>query len=236
MLVPHTTRCGSQFMACGVCGILLLGICASLVGCGRGVSSSLIVTPTAIPTLTVVATAPLDIALSPTATLPPYNSNPDPISPVGWKLFTSTYGHYTIEYPANWITTGSPTLNNFTAFNYNPAQTYGGPVHPPLLSIEVDVIPNPQQLDPIAFLDAAAANDPTGQTPPASTQTRTPVPIAGRNALQVIQQPYREIAYPAVQYYIPNGTSIVLVSQSNAANGMPSNVLTHMVGSFKFTS
>lgn len=217
-----------------VWGILLVGLCASLVGCASVANGTLTGAPAATPTLTVATTA--TVASSPTATLPPYNSNPDPISPVGWKTFTSTYGHYVIAYPANWITTGSPTLNNFTVFNYNPAQTYGGPVHPPLLSIEVDVIPNPQQLDPIAFLDAAAANDPSGETPPANTQTRTTVPIAGRNALQVIQQPYREIAYPAVRYYIPNGTSIVLVSQSNAANGTPSDVLTHMIGSFIFTS
>lgn len=222
-------------MARAVWGILLVGVCASFVGCASSGSSSLTGAAMATPIPTVVATATTTVALSPTATLPPYNSNPDPISPVGWKIFTSTYGHYMIAYPANWITTGSPTLNNFTVFNYNPAQTYGGPVHPPLLSIEVDVIPNPQQLDPIAFLDAAA-NDPSGQTPPASTQTRTPMPIAGRNALQVIQQPYREIAYPAVQYYIPNGASIVLVSQSDAANSMPSDVLTHMISSFTFTS
>lgn len=80
-----------------------------------------------------------------------------------------------------------------------------------------------------------AANDPTGQTPPASTQTRTTMPIAGHNALQVIQQPYRTIAYPVVQYYITNGASMVLVSQSDAANSVPSEVLTHMVNSFSFT-
>lgn len=229
-----TTGCGAQLMAFGVCGILLLSICASLVGCGSDASRTLSVAPTATSTLSIATLT--DITSSPTTTLSPYNSNPDPISPDGWKVFTSTYGHYTIEYPANWITTGSPTLNNFTVFNYNPAQTYGGPVHSPLLSIEVDVLPNPQQLDPISFLDAAIATDPTGATPPASTQIRTPVPIAGRNALQVIQQPYRELAYLAVQYYIPNGTYMVLVSQSNATNGMQSDVLEHMVGSFKFSS
>ncbi len=207
-------------------GVLLSAL---LVGCGTNTAASsptptapIALQPTPTPTDTPTPT-PL-----PTCPTPPASSQTTPISPSGWATFTDTVYHYMIQYPANWIVPyGACSGMAFDVYNYDPRHVGSTP---PSGGLKIEVLPmdNASQLSAPDFYNQLKQQP--GFTPCPAATTRS-MSVGGHDAL--------EVSCPAQNsdvFYVPDGLTMLAVSESISLNGKPSDVLTHMVTSIKFTS
>jgi hypothetical protein len=162
------------------------------------------------------------------------------VAPAGWKTYTSTMHHYSIEYPANWFPDDtSGTTDYLNIYNYDP-QKVSDPEEvppPPYNKLEIDAFTNPNKLSLPDFYAAFRDADPN--SPPASSQQTRTLTIADHQALQVTQQPVEwtggKLDFPSVAYYIASGDEVLLVKEEYSTGGQPSATLTHAVKSLKFT-
>ncbi len=196
-------------------------------------------TPTPPPTPTPT---PTPIPSCPPNNIPTGGTVNEPvIAPHGWKTFTDTQLYYSINYPANWIIPNGPCAGvGFDAYNHVPISAVGGIALPPGgFYIDVSPMSNPSQLSAAAFATSGQANIPGG--PPCKAYTLQPVKVAGRDAVFATCP-----AGPASDgegdlhegdtYFVPDGTTILAVTQRDLVNGKPSPVLAEMVDSIVFTS
>lgn len=203
-------------------------LCVALAGCAtvsEGASGG-----AAAPTTTSAATT------QPAATETPTDSGtgaqPTPILPGTFATYTnSTYG-YSITYPQNWGVEGAnPAAQAFLVFNYNP-QTLSQPTSaPPLLKIEIDAVPNPTNLSPLALFNQSTSGP--GQ-PAVTIQSSQAITLAGRSVQQIIAISAAS-PYPTIYDLIPTGAVTLVLFQTNAVNGQPAPVFTQMLASFKVT-
>jgi hypothetical protein len=162
------------------------------------------------------------------------------VAPAGWKTYTNTMYHYSIEYPANWFPDDtSGTTDYLNIYNYDP-QKVSDPEEappPPYNKLEIDAFTNPNKLSLPDFYAVFRDTDPN--SPPASSQQTRTLTIADHQALQVTQQPVEwtggKLDFPSVAYYIASGDEVLLVKEEYSTGGQPSATLTHAVNSLKFT-
>lgn len=201
--------------------LIALALCLALTGCGAAANATgdgalSLATATATPQSTATAT--------------PQSPSPQPTPlPTGaFTTYTNTAYGYTISYPQSWSVQGAnATSQSFMVFNYNP-QTYQQPYSvPPLLKIEIDDAPNPSNLSPLDFFKQSFSGP--GQ-PAVSIQSSQTATLADHDAEQVIWTNSAS-QYPTITYLIAIGDTMLLISQSNAANSRPSPVFTQMLAS-----
>ena len=70
--------------------------------------------------------------------------------------------------------------------------------------------------------------------PAVTTQSSQATTLAGHNAEEVISMSNTS-QYPVITYLIPKGYTMLLITQSNAANGQPAPVFTQMLASLTIT-
>jgi len=165
---------------------------------------------------------------------------PAPIAPSGWKTYANTTYHYTIEYPANWFPSDtSPAAPYLEVYNFDASLVESADQipPPPYNKYSIDAYANPNGLAMPAFYALYRETDAT--SPPASSQAQRPATVAGRPALEVIQQPVQwsngKIAYPGVTYFVPDGASALIVSELYSTGGQPSTIFAHMIASLRIT-
>jgi hypothetical protein len=167
-------------------------------------------------------------------------SDATPVTPAGWKTYTNTMYHYSLEYPANWFPDDtSGTTDYLSIYNYDP-QKVSDPEEvppPPYNKLEIDAFTNPNKLSLTDFYALFRETDP--DSPPASSQEARSLKVAGSDALQVTQQPVEwtngRLDFPSVAYYIASGDFVLIVKEEYSTGGQPSATLTHVVNSLKFT-
>jgi hypothetical protein len=191
--------------------LLMVGL---LAGCGGG-------NPSGLPDEGAVAT-------------------PKPVAPLGWKVYTNLTYHYSIEYPANWFPTDtSPSAPYLEIYNFDTSQVESADQipPPPYNKYSIDAFANPNGLAMPAFFALYRETDST--SPPASSQTQRPATVAGRQALEVIQQPVQwangKIDYPGVTYFVPDGASVLIIGELHSTDGQPSAIFAHMIASLRIT-
>jgi hypothetical protein len=200
------------------------------------------VQPTAVqPTATTTAVAdscPTHTpgGLAPTATPPA----PTPIPADAWKTYTNTLNHYTVEYPATWRTFDtSATTNVFSVRNYDSAAFPAAAPPPPYNGVEISGFPNPDQKSPLELYLYQQANAEV-KIPPCSQTTQTAT-VGGRAALQIVQWPGATgsgdgpILYPRVQYFVADGTTMLILSEYYSPHGQPSTIFARMIASLTVT-
>lgn len=146
--------------------------------------------------------------------------------------YTNTAYHYSIPYPHNWYGQGNTaTSSSFTVWNYDPQQYQAPQVAPPLFKIEVDAVPNPSHQSPADFF--AATTTGPGQ-PPTTVSTSRAATVAGRAGEEIISTTIPS-PYPTVTYLVPDGGTMLVIYQLNAAADQPSPVFTQMIAGLKVT-
>jgi hypothetical protein len=162
------------------------------------------------------------------------------VAPSGWKTYTNTMYHYSLEYPANWFPDDtSGTTDYLNIYNYDP-QKVSDPEEvppPPYNKLEIDAFTNPNKLSLPDFYAVFRDTDPN--SPPVSSQQTRTLTIADHQALQVTQQPVEwtggKLDFASVAYYIASGDEVLIVKEEYSTGGQPSATLTHAVNSLKFT-
>jgi hypothetical protein len=163
-----------------------------------------------------------------------------PVSAAGWKTYTSTMYHYSLEYPASWFPDDtSGTSDYLNIYNYDP-QKVSDPEDvppPPYNKLEIDAFTNPNKLSLTDFYAVLRDTDP--DSPPASSQETRTLTIGDHPALQVTQLPVEwtngKLDFASVSYYIASGDTVLLVKEQYSTGGQPSPELTHVVNTLKFT-
>jgi hypothetical protein len=115
----------------------------------------------------------------------------------------------------------------FDVYNYEPR--HGGAT-PPSGGLKIEVLPmdNASQLSAPDFYNQLKQQPGFPSCPAATTQ---PLTVGGHDAL--------EVSCPAQNsdvFYVPDGQTMLVISESISLNGKPSDVLTHMVASVTFTN
>jgi len=191
--------------------------------------------PTATPTSTPIPTCKAN-------NIPTGGTITEPvIAPKGWTTFTDTQLGYSIKYPSNWIVPNGPCPGfPFDVWNHIPIPSIAAPALPPGgFYIDVNPMPNPSQLSASAFAEAARPNMPGG--PPCKAYTLAPVQVAGRDAV-LATCPAGSASFSEGDpnqgdtYFVPDGTTMLTITQRDLVNGQPSPVLAQMVASITFTS
>lgn len=205
--------------------LIALALCLTLSGCGAAANAT--GDGAVSPATATAASQP-----TATATLQPPSPQPTPLPTGAFATYTNTAYGYTISYPQSWSVQGANTTSqSFVVFNYNP-QTYQQPNSaPPLLKIEIDAAPNPSSLSPLDFFKQSSSGP--GQ-PAITIQSSQTVTLAGHDTEQVIWTSSAS-QYPAITYLIAKGDTMLLIYQSNAANGQPAAVFTQMLASLTIT-
>jgi hypothetical protein len=209
-------------------GIVLVGCDPSTVASSDTSTATAALRPTAsvtnIPSPTATS---LPACVTPTS-LPTSSVQPTPIPPNGWATFTDTVYHYSIEYPANWLVpSGLCSGNALDVYNYDSLHI-GSTPPPGGHKIEVLPMDNPSQLSAADFY-TQLKQQPGFTACPA--ETSQPMTVGGHNALEVSCP-----AHNNVVFYVPDGQTMLAISESISVNGQPSDLLMHMVASLKFTS
>lgn len=199
-----------------------LALCLTLAGCGDAANAT---------NASLTATVTVAAMLQPTATdtVQPTTPQPTPLPAGTFATYTNTAYGYSITYPQTWSVEGADAASqNFIVFNYNP-QTYQQPNSaPPLLKIEIDAAPNPSHLSPLNYFKQSSSGP--GE-PTVTIQSSHTTTIAGQNAEEVISTSSSS-QFPSIMYLIPKDDTMLLVYQTNAVNGQPSPVFTHMLATF----
>ena len=167
-------------------------------------------------------------------------SDATPVVAAGWKIYTNTMYHYSLEYPANWFPDDtSGTADYLSIYNYDP-QKVSDPEEvppPPYNKLEIDAFTNPNKLSLTDFYTVFRETDP--DSPPASSQEARTLTIGDHQALQVTQLPVEwtdgKIDFASVAYYVASGDDVLIVKEEYSTGGQPSPTLTHVVTSLKFT-
>lgn len=223
----------------------LLTLALMLAGCAPAGTTGAQAHPTAT---TIALTQPTPTATS--TPIPSCSPNNIPTSgttaeptlvPRGWTTFTDTQLHYAINYPSNWIVPNGPCPGaSFVVYNHIPVPAAGAPALPPGgFSIGVYLMANPSQLPAAAFAQAARPNIPDGPSC-AAAYTLAPVKVAGRDAvLATCPAGSTEGEGDPNQgdnYFVPDGTTMLVIIQRDLVNGQPSPILAQMVASITFSS
>jgi hypothetical protein len=192
--------------------------------------------PTPTPTPTPIPTCKAN-------NIPTGGSITEPtIAPEGWTTFTDTLLHYTIKYPSNWIIPNGPCPGfPFDVWNHIPISASGAPALPPGgFYISVTPMPNPSQLSPAAFAQAAQPHWEDGGPPCNGPYTLTSLQVAGHDAVLATCPEGSEMGEgdpnQGYIYFVPDGTAMLTIEQKDLVNGQPSPVLAEMVNSITFTS
>jgi hypothetical protein len=225
--------------------LALLTLALMLVGCAPASTTGAQTQPTAT---TVAQTQPTPTATSiplPTCqanNIPTGGTTAEPtIVPNGWTTFTDTQLHYSIRYPSNWIIPNGPCPGaSFDVFNHIPVAAAGGPAFSPGgFHIEVVPMPNPSQLSAAAFAQTARPNMPDGP-PCAAAYTLAPIKVSGRDAVLATcpagSTQGEGDPNQGENYFVPDGTTMLVIIQRDLINGQPSPILAQMVASITFTS
>jgi hypothetical protein len=176
------------------------------------------------------------------------SSDATPVMAAGWKTYTNTMYHYSLEYPANWFPDDtSQTTDYLSIYNYD-LQKVSDPEEvppPPYNKLEIDAFTNPNKLSLPDFYSLFRETDPN--SPPASSQETHILSMNGHQALQVTQQPVEwtggKLDFPSVAYYVASDVAsgaapsdfVLIVKEEYSTGGQPSPTLTHVVTSLKFT-
>lgn len=162
-----------------------------------------------------------------------------PVPASGWTTYSNTTYGYTIQYPANWFTSGtSSSADDIEIYNFDPSQLDSTDTipPPPFNKDSLDAFANPSHLAMSEYYAQYRASDPS--SPPANSQTQRAATVAGRSALEVIQQTVQwsggNIAYPSVTYFVPDGDNVLILNELYSPGGQPSAVFAHIVSSLKF--
>lgn len=166
-------------------------------------------------------------------------SDATPVVAAGWKTYTNTMYHYSLEYPANWFPSDSTqTTDYLSIYNYDPLKV-SDPEDvppPPYNKLEIDAFTNPNKLSLPDFYALFRETDPN--SPPASSQQTRALTVANHQALEVTQQPVEwtggKLDFPSVAYYVGSGDYVLIVKEEYSTGGQPSATLTHVVNSLKF--
>jgi hypothetical protein len=195
-------------------------LCLALAGCATSSNA----------TSGATASAPTQVAS--TATPQPASPQPTPLPAKTFTTYTNTTYGYSISYPRNWSVEGTDaSAQSLVIFNYNP-RVYQQPTSaPPLLKIEIDTAPNPSHLSPLDFFKQSS----TGPGEPAiKIQSSQATTLADHDAERIIWTSSAS-QYPIITFLISKGDTMLLISQSNVANGQPSPVFTQMLASLTIT-
>jgi hypothetical protein len=171
--------------------------------------------------------------------LPSEGNQPDatPIAPSGWTTYRNTAHNYTMRYPANWfVSDTAPSADSLKIYNFDPTKVEAEDIPPlPFNKYDIDAYVNPNRLSLPDFFALYRQTD--ADSPPASSQSLRSPTVAGRAALEVIQQPVQwsggSIDYPSVTYFVSDGDSMLIVSELYSTGGQPSPVFAYMIGSLK---
>ncbi len=224
---------------------ILLALVLMLTGCAASSATDTQTQPT--------ATTITQVQPTPTATSTPFPSCPanniptsgttaEPtIVPKGWTTFNDTQLHYTIRYPSNWIVPNGPCPGvAFVVLNHIPVPASGAPALPPGgFSIGVYPMANPSQLPTAEFAQAARPDIPDGPSC-AAAYVLAPLKVAGRDAV-LATCPAGSVGgegdpNQGDNYFVPDGTTMLVIIQRDLVNGKPSPVLAEMVNSITFTN
>ncbi|HEX9035722.1 MAG TPA: hypothetical protein VF808_01900 [Ktedonobacterales bacterium] len=202
--------------------LAIIGLSVGLAACAPGVSAT-----------STTATQPTASSSSTTASTTP-QPQLTPLPPGIFTTYINTAYSYSIGYPHNWYVEGATaTSESFIVFNYDP-QTYQQPSSaPPLLKIELDIVPNPASLSALDLFKQTAS----GPGEPAVTiVSAQEVALAGHPSTQIIWSSAASL-YPTITYVsiTPHTTNALFISQSNAAGGQPGTVFTQMLASLAIT-
>jgi hypothetical protein len=167
-------------------------------------------------------------------------SDATPVVAAGWKTYTSTMYHYSLEYPANWFPDDTSGMTDYLSiYNYDP-QKVSDPEEvppPPYNKLEIDALTNPNKLSLTDFYAVFRETD--SESPPASSQEARTLTIGDHHALQVTQQPVEwtggKLDFASVAYYIASNDEVLMVKEEYSTGGQPSPTLTHAINSLKFT-
>jgi hypothetical protein len=205
--------------------LIALALSLALAGCGSATNAA-----GDGASSTETATAALQATAADTPQ--PSRPQPTPLPTDTFTIYTNTAYGYSISYPQNWSVEGaSATSQSFMVFNYHP-QTYQQSLSaPPLLKIEIDAAPNPSHLSMLDFFKQSSSGP--GE-PTITIQSSQATTLAGRDAEQVLSTSSAS-QYPTITYLIAKGDTMLLIDQSNAANGQPSPIFTHMIASLTIT-
>ena len=225
--------------------VLLLAGCAPLGATGAQTQPTATAVAQAQPTPTPPPTptpTPTPLPSCPPNNTPNNGSINEPvIAPHGWKTFTDTQLGYSIKYPSNWIIPNGPCAGvGFDAYNHVPIAAVGGVALPPGgFHIDVSPMANPSQLSAADFPAAERLNIP-GDGPPCKAYVLHPVKVAGRDAV-LATCPGGSDGFSegdpnqGYTYFVPDGTTMLIVTQRDLVNSKPSPVLAEMVDSIAFT-
>lgn len=157
---------------------------------------------------------------------------PSPIAPGPMTTYANTAYHYSIPYPRNWHGQGNTaTSQSFTVWNFDPQQYQAPQVAPPLLKIEVDAVPNPSHQSPADFFTAMT----TGPGQPPTTVIRSRAATVAGRAAQEVTSTTSPSPYPTVTFLVPDGNTMLVIYQLNAADGQPAVTFTRMVAGMTVT-
>lgn len=226
--------------------LLSLLICAlTLAGCTTSGTTGAQTQPTNTstqPTQPPPTATSTPIPTCPANSIPAGGTTTEPtIVPSGWTTFTDTPLHYTIQYPSNWIVPNGPCPGAaFDVYNHVPVPSSGAPAFPPGgFHILVDPMPNPSQVSASALSAIARPNMPDG--PPCAAYALQPTQVAGHNAM-IASCPGGSASSgegdpnQGITYFIPDGSTMLTITQRDLINGQPSSVLAQMVASLTFTN
>lgn len=199
------------------------GLCILITGCGRASGPQTTTGNSGVP----------GTPQAPTATTPlqPTTTPPTPLPTGPFATYTNTAYQYSIPYPSSWIVDGSTTATSdyFIVYNYDyHQQQFQTPYLPlPLLKVEVAAMPNPSHLAPLDFFQQQIAQP--GQAGPTPTiVTSQAVQVAGRAAEEVVTKSGPS-GNPDITYVVPDGDTMLEVTQINSENGQPDPVFAEMV-------
>ncbi len=226
MFMLHVRRLVAKGPRSGA--LITLALCLALAGCASasGGASSGASSGTATATEQPTATS--------TQTAAPAGPQPTPIAPGNFTTYTNTAYGYSISYPGTWYVEGAtPTSESFIVFNYYPPTFQQPAIAPPLLKVELDAVPNPNNLSDLDLFKQTASGP--GQ-PQATIISAQATPLANDTATMIVWSSAASL-YPTITYVlIPrHATTALFISQSNATGGQPSPVFTRMLASLTIT-
>ncbi|GEM_PF-624160 len=190
--------------------------------------------PTATPTGTPQPTActshsgPTGASSTPGAVV-----TPEPLA--SWSTYTNTTYHYTLKYPANWVldNLNCPDSAYLAFWNYNYVGWNGPGAPPGAIKIELSAEENSTGLSALDFLQMQEQIDQNAVGGPSCTAfTNTTLTVGGHDAAEESCT----MGEVGVAIYVPDGSTMLRISDDFAANGQPSDVFNQMIASLMFTN
>lgn len=166
----------------------------------------------------------------PTAT-PLTAPTPLPVE-VTWITYQNTEFNYSLSYPRNWVLNDATGAgNDIEVTNFSFPISWND-VKPPLILIEIDAIPNPHKLAPLAYFEQNGPLSGGGLIFTKRIVSTSARNVNGLPAAQIVFTSDDTGSYSNIVDVIAHDDTIFYITQFKSGNGQPSPVFTQMAASF----